>query len=80
MIYVKSFLVGIGAALVTSTIWILTRFVLPLVVPFLFSRATGTGSGGVSVVFLNSGEILGVALIGFAVGFWWQLRRVRVRR
>ena len=73
MIYLKCVLVGMVAALVASAIYILAVFVLPIVLPFLLSRITG-GSGAAGASFSDV-EVLGIAVLAFAVGFYWQFRR-----
>lgn len=79
MIYVKGILVGILAALAASVLYILAVFVLPLLLPFLLSRITGN-SGGAGASF-STGPVLGIALVAFAAGFYWEFRRVsRTRR
>jgi hypothetical protein len=76
MIYLKSFVVGIVAAIVTSAIWIVGSFVIPVFGPSLLARWSGDYSGG-SVAVISSGSILVAALIGFAAGFAWTLLRGR---
>jgi hypothetical protein len=76
MIYLKSFLVGVVAAIVASAVWIVVAFVIPVVGPFLLAKLSGDYSGG-SVAVIGSGSILVAALVGFAVGFAWTLRRGR---
>jgi hypothetical protein len=77
MIYVKSVLFGTGAAIVAAILWILTVFVLPIVVPFALSGVTGTG--GMSAASIGSGSILAAALVGFVAGFYWKFRRLSRR-
>jgi hypothetical protein len=83
--YLKSFLFGIGAAIVAAILWILAVFVLPIFMPFLLSRVTGAGgvgaefgAGGVGGVgaSIGSGSILAAAFVGFVAGFYWKFRRV----
>jgi hypothetical protein len=76
MIYLKSFLVGIVAAFVTSAVWIVVAFVIPVVGPFLVAKWSGDYGGG-SLAVIGSGSILVAALVGFAAGFAWTLRRGR---
>ena len=78
MIYIKSILVGMVAAVTVAMLWILTIFVGPVVIPFLISRITNSGGGGGASV--GSGSILAAGLIGFVIGFYWQLRRLSKRR
>jgi hypothetical protein len=74
MIYVKSILAGFAGALVATILWILAVFVMPLLLPVLLSRLTG--SGGVGSASITSGSILAAALIGFVAGSYWQFRRL----
>ena len=76
MIYLKSFLFGIVAAVGASALWILAVFVLPILVPFLLSRVTGAGGVGAAAASVSDGSILAAALVGFAAGFYWKVRRV----
>ena len=79
MIYLKGILVGILVAVAASVLYVLAVFVLPLLLPFLLSRITGTG--GVAGASFSSGPVLGIALVGFAAGFYWEFRRAsRTRR
>jgi len=80
MIYVKSILVGIVAAVVSAVLWILAAFVMPIFVPLLMSRITGSGGAGVSAASIGSGSILAAALVGFVVGSSWHFRRLSKRR
>jgi len=74
MMYFKSILVGIVAAVAASVLWILAVFVMPILLPFLMSRVTGSGSG-MAEASVGSGSVLLVALVGFGIGFYWQLHR-----
>jgi hypothetical protein len=76
MIYVKSAVAGVVAALLAAVLWILASFVLPIVL-ILLRQYTSAGSGGVGAVSIGSGSITLAALAGFAVGFFWMLRRAR---
>ena len=78
MIYLKSVLVGMVAALVASVIYILAVFVFPLLLPFLLSRISGTG--GTAAASFSSGPVLGIAVVAFAAGFYWQFRRASQTR
>ena len=73
MIYLKGVLVGMVTALVASVIYILAVFVFPLLLPFLLSRIAGTG--GTSAGSFSEAAVLGIAVVAFAVGFYWQFRR-----
>ena len=68
MTYLKSALVGVFTALFAVIIVVLamTRFWM------------SEGSGATFVV-IDSWQILLAALVGFAAGFWWTLRRARAR-
>ena len=80
MIYVKSILAGIVAALVGAVLWVLTAFVIPVFVPFLMSRVTGSAGAGVGAAYIGSDSVLAAALVGLVAGFWWQFRRLSKRR
>jgi hypothetical protein len=73
MIYLKGVVVGMVAALVACAVYILVLFVFPILIPFLLSRMTGAG-GGAGASF-SGGPVLGIAVIAFAAGFYWQVRR-----
>jgi predicted Na+-dependent transporter len=77
MMYLKSILIGIVAAVAASVLWILTVFVIPILIPFFMSRNTGSGGIGATV---DSVSILAAALVGFAIGFFWELRRLSKSR
>jgi len=77
MIYIKSFLFGIGGAIVASVLWILIAFVLPIFVPYLIGRIRGTG--GASGAHLTSDSVAIAAFLGFVVGFGWEWSRLRGR-
>jgi hypothetical protein len=67
---------GVLTAIATAILWIVVRFVLPIVVPVFLSRigATQSGAGGAGA-FIGSGSILLAALIGFVGGVAWILSR-----
>jgi len=77
MTYLKSFFVGMVAALIASTIYVCVVFVLPILLPFLLSRITSTGGSGAAGVAVSSGPVLVIAVVAFIAGFYWQLRRTR---
>ena len=80
MIYLKSVLVGIVAALAASVIWIAAVFVLPIAAPILMSRLLGTyGSAGAGAS-VSSGSVMIAGLVGFIGGFYWHSRRVTKSR
>jgi hypothetical protein len=73
MMYLKGMLAGFVAALAASALYVLAVFVLPILLPFVLSRMTGTG--GAAAAYMSSGPVLAIAVIAFAAGFYWQLRR-----
>jgi hypothetical protein len=75
MIVVKSFLFGVGGAVVAAVVWIVVAFVLPIVVPYAIGRLRGTG--GVAGGYVTSGGVLLAALVGFLVAFVWGWTRLR---
>ena len=75
MIYVKSFLFGIGGAVAASVLWIVVAFVLPFWGPYVIGRLRGTG--GMSGASINSGSVLLAALLGFVVAFAWSWSKLR---
>ena len=80
MIYLKSVLVGIAAAMTASVIYIVAMFVIPLLLPFLLARMTGSVGGGAAGAVVSEGPLVGIALAAFAAGFYWQLRRASKTR
>jgi hypothetical protein len=66
---------GVVAAIATAILWILVRFVLPIMVPFLISRTAGSRAGGVGAAgaVIGTGSILLAALLGFVGGVVWML-------
>ena len=77
MVYLKSFLFGIGGAVIGVVLWITVAFILPLYVPYLVARVRGTG--GISSGYIGSGSILIAALIGFIIAFAWAWYRLRAQ-
>jgi hypothetical protein len=78
LIYFKSIVAGIVAAVAVAVLWILAVFVFPILIPLIMSRVSG--SGGIGIVSIGSGSILIAALGGFVSGFYWQFRRLSKRR
>lgn len=70
MSYLKSIVTGLVWAVVAQVVYVLVVFVVPLVAPFLWGRLTG--SGGASVATFSEGPLYAVALVAFAIGFFWQ--------
>jgi hypothetical protein len=75
MVYLKSLVAGVVAAVAASILYILAVFVLPVVLPFLLSRFTG--EGGTAGGYFSTGPLLGIAFVAFVAAFAWQLRRGR---
>jgi hypothetical protein len=75
MVYLKSFLFGMGGAVLAVILWFTVAFILPLYVPYLLARVRGTG--GVSSGYVSSDSILIAALIGFITAFAWEWYRLR---
>ena len=77
MRYLTAAGVGVLTAIAAAVLWVLVRFVLPIALPFLISRAGADGSGGVgaSGAVIGTGSIVLAALLGFAGGFLWMLWR-----
>ena len=73
MIYMKSFLFGIGGAIVGALFWIVVSFVLPIFMPMLVEGMLNRG--GASGASITSDSILLAALVGFVAAAWWGLRR-----
>ena len=68
MTYLKSTLVGSFTALIAVTIVVLA----------MLRVWVSEGSGAV-FISISSWQILLAALVGFAAGFWFTLRRARAR-
>jgi hypothetical protein len=54
--------------MVAAVLWVVVVLVLPLVLPFVIGRLTGSGGAGAAA-----------ALVGFAAGCYWDWRRVSPR-
>ena len=76
MIYAKSFLFGIGGAIVAALFWIVVSFVLPIFMPMLVARMLNRG--GASGASITTDSILLAALVGFVAAAWWAFRRFSV--
>lgn len=76
MVYLKTFLVGISGSVVAMVLWVICALFLPVYLPFLISRITGTG--GVGMASVGSGSVLVAALIGFVIGAAWEMRRLHL--
>ena len=75
MLYVKATAVGILAALLFAVVWFWAALQVPMWWQEWQQRNHGGGVAGVSSV--GSGSVLLAALIGFVLGFFWVVRRVR---
>jgi hypothetical protein len=82
MLYFKSFIVALLAALITSVIWVLFRELTAAVEMSRMIAASPEGSGGIAgVIVVTEASVLAGALVGFVVGFFWNFRRAsRVRQ
>jgi len=77
MRYVTASAVGLAAALVAATLWVVGSVFVPIYGSMLVARFTGEG-GAVGAV-VGSGSVLLVAAIAFAGGFFWSMRRTKRR-
>jgi hypothetical protein len=73
MIYAKSLLAGVAALIVAALI----TWVILFRGPILKSLTDRGGDVGVVAVRFHPLSALGVALLVFAVGFYWEYRRAR---
>ena len=75
MIYFKSLLFGLAAAIAGMIVWLLGEIAWAA---FLVSRemARSVGSGGIGAVSVTSYSVIG-ALLGFVAGFVWNVRRLK---
>jgi hypothetical protein len=75
MIWFKSLLVGIAAAIVTG---IAAGIALPiLMLQVMMWADIGEGSGGIGAYSSGVVEFFILPVIAFALGFWWSVRRAR---
>ncbi len=74
MTYLKAIVVGVATALLATVLLFVGMFVLPAWLSMAFS-----GSGGIGAVSIGSISVALVLIVGFAVGFFWTIRR-RKRR
>jgi hypothetical protein len=73
--YLKSFLFGVGGAVIAAVLWFTVAFILPLYGPYLIAHIRGTR--GISSGYIGSGSIMLAALIGFLIAFAWEWHRLR---
>jgi hypothetical protein len=77
--YLTSIAAGIAAALIACVIYIVGMIGLGLGWPLLQARLGSEGAGAGSVV-VDSGSLLAIAAIAFALGAFWKFRRSPARR
>jgi hypothetical protein len=80
--YAKAVIVGFAAAFLACAIWVAATFVLPLMLPMLIDRLSPAATGGVgmSVAYISTGPLVLIAIVAFAAGFTWRLRKHRRAR
>ena len=76
MTFVKAAAAGTAMALLAAIAWVL--FAVAWVAAMIAMQRSAGGSGGVGAVSVGlwPGPALS-AIAGFALGFWWQVRRAR---
>jgi hypothetical protein len=79
IIFLKALAVGVVSGLLLAVLWVLAALWLPLYVDMFLSYWRNEG-GGVGASSVGSGSALSAAIIGFAVGFYWTVRRARHQR
>jgi hypothetical protein len=79
MIWFKSLLVGIAAAIVTG---IAAGIVLPVLMlqVMMWWAHFGEGTGGIGAYSSGVVEFFVLPIISFALAFWWSVRRARRKR
>jgi len=77
--YAKAIIAGFAAAFLACAIWVVVTFILPLMLPMLIDRLSPATTGGVamSVAYISTGPLVLIAIVGFAAGFMWRLRKHR---
>ena len=78
MIFIKALAVGVVSGLLLAVLWVLAALWLPLYVDMFLSYWRNEG-GWVGASWVGSGSALLAAIIGFAIGFYWTVRRARHR-
>jgi hypothetical protein len=73
MVYIKSILVGFAAAAMTMIAWFVGEMT------FTGYSIAQTGSGGIGAVVIVSYVPLLVGMAAFALGFYFMLRRLKLR-
>jgi hypothetical protein len=66
--------------MVAAVLWVVAVFVLPLVLPFVIGRLTGSGGAGAAAALVGSGSIFVATVVGFTAGCYWDWRRVSTSR
>lgn len=79
MIWFKSLLIGLAAAIVTAVAAAIALPVLMLQTAMWWAD-TGEGTGGIGVFFFGTELVLLPAIVAFALGVWWSIRRERRTR
>lgn len=72
MIYLKSILVGLAAAVAVVVVYVVALFAY-FMLSFAATWGSGAGSGGIGAV-VGSGPVVIVPLVAFVVGFYWKFR------
>jgi hypothetical protein len=77
--YAKAVIAGLTAAFLACAIWVVATFVLPLMLPMFLERLSNdtTGGVGMSVAYISTGPLVLIAIVAFAAGFTWRLRKHR---
>jgi hypothetical protein len=78
MIWLKSLLVGVAAAIVTFVAMLFLP--LMMIMMMMWWADTGEGSGGIGAYSSGVVELFILPVIAFALGVWWSLRRARRKR
>jgi len=75
--YAKAIIAGIAAAFLACALWVVATFILPLMLPMLIERLSrpATGGVGVSRAYISSGPLVLIAVVAFAAGFAWRVRK-----
>jgi|SRR5579872_830754 len=88
MIVAKSILTGLATGLMVAMIWILLVVVIPFLIqtyavtrdaPVEVADASRVVRDSVSSRSFSEWPVLGMALLGFAGGFYWELQRAAAR-
>jgi hypothetical protein len=79
VVYASAVIVGFAAALLACAIWVVATFIVPLMLPMVIDRLSPATTGGVgmSVAYISTGPLVLIAIVAFAAGFTWRLRKHR---